>query len=618
MLSEAVVGDAAEVPSDPTGFAIAFRRIAAEHVGAIAVLVVGFGLVLALHGFLPGLSQPPVQAHLATAAVECLHNQGLGGVSTRCDSVGLPVGQPFLSGAPQTLVALPFAYLPGVDDSSAHILAEILGNAVGLAGGFLLARRLGALDLTAALAAVGYLASLSIVFVNGFAATFNGFVLLPMSVFVSISILDLLIARRRQVVGVLGLVVNGLVMAFTDGYGFMLMAVMTAIVWLWTAIASYDSARARAAWIVTVMAANGFAALVYSRWQPSGAYGTTVPIEMFRSMGADVATFVLPQSHLWWAHLTGLSVDFSAGWGDQSAYRSNYLGLILVGLAVYAVIKNRQSPLVVGLAIAAVVAGILSLGPSLKLYDLREPPIVPGQVAYVMPAEEATVGLPTSTVYALVPGFTEMRATYRWIVATVLCLFMLGSVATSGLWRSGRRNLAVILGVLALVEVFPNVPEFVRYNRAHHAKVEAFREGPQAEFVKLVHPDDVVLLLPAGNDFLANAMVGAAGSHSYNVGIDKNMSYSQSAWPPEIRRAAETYATPEGPDAVADALRAGASVVAFPNFDMNASANGWPPDGAEIERRGQIAAQYASDPRFDVTTSQWFTVLRLRDEPVGS
>jgi hypothetical protein len=588
-----------------------------RHLWAVVLAGSLFALVVLLHGLVPGLRQPTVQSHLGQGAVDCLRREGLGALDLRCDRVGLPVGQPFLSGLPQTYLALFVSFLPGVGGGAARTVVDVVIDAASFAACFALARRCGAARVPAIFAAFIYLASLSIIHINGFAATFNGFVLLPVSLLVTLWVIDMVEAEQPLQRWAPLALVSSLVFVFTDGYAFVMACLLSsALIGSW-ALSTGLPVATRLRTIGAVAAIALLAVIAYRIYVPGSAYSAGLPIDVFRSMGADAATFVLPQHTSWWADATGATVDFAGGWGDRSAYRSNYLGIVAVAVASVVLFHCRKNWILRALAAAAIASLLLSLGPSLKLWSLSPTDDGPVGERYYMPASEARLGLPTSWLYEFLPGFSDMRATYRWVVVVVVVIAISASIGVSLLWQRGRRVAAALVGVLVLVDLAPNIPAILESNRGWDRQYEEFVRGPGGEFPNLVLSGERVLFLPAGNDFLANALIGRTESTSYNVGIDKNAAYSQSHWPTDVATAAAAFGGEGSRDAAASALGESVDVIVVPYFSLRDNAIVWPvSDEVRLGIRDS-AESFRTDARFQVLDGNWFSMIRL-DTKAGS
>jgi hypothetical protein len=270
--------------------------------GAIAA----FLLVLALHGFLPGRSQPALMALENAGMIECLHRQGLESLRSWCMAVGRPVGAPLLTGLPQVYTGWLISYLPGIDAWRASAIADVLFDAAGFVATYLLLRRWLAPRWIGLLAATMYLGSLSIVFLNGFAYTFTGYVLLPLYVLVSLRILDSF-ARGRKVRPALATLGVTFLAVFTDGYSFFAAALLIGTLLLgWARRHPTHDVGAVLAAVGAFALSAAAATLAYVAYVPASVNHLNVGIGAFRYLGLDLATLFLPQSSLWWPSWLGL------------------------------------------------------------------------------------------------------------------------------------------------------------------------------------------------------------------------------------------------------------------------------------------------------------------------
>lgn len=567
-------------------------------------------VVMSVHGFLPGQSQPTVQPHLASGGAECLKRMGLDALTNYCQQLGAPGGQPLLSGLPQTYLAALFTWLPAVDSWTAHVMVDVLCDVAALSSLTLLLMRWQVSRWIALPASLAYLTSLSILWINGFAATFNGFVLIPVHVFLTVVALDQLGTSgwpRKSIAVMFG---AALLAVFTDGYGFFEggMLVTVLVLWWWRSADLPD--RRRHIGLATYVGSTLAAVFLYLMYVPPGSYATPVPISVFRAFGADATSFVLPQSFQWWTDHFGGAVDFSRSWGDGSASRSNYLGVVLIGLTGWILLRRRDVSIVRPLVVAGLIAAFLALGPSLKIWDMRDTAVI-SPASTSMPQDEATLWLPSTWLYEYAPGFDALRATFRWGVVAVLVVIMCGALAIQRLRDEGRKGLALALGVLAFIDVAPAYSAFQEIADVQGERLASMKQGPLTEITELVGEGDLVLFLPTSNDFLVNAMIPPTGATTYNVGIDKNVAYSSERWPQSVQDARATFGTPGEVDAVLEVLRGEATVVIFTHLSLRDAAIS--SDLEAFERDAAAVARtvaYERDDRFQVSSTEWFTAVR--------
>ena len=212
-------------------------------------------------------------------------------------------------------------------------------------------------------------------------------------------------------------------------------------------------------------------------------------------MGADLVTLVLPTNVQWWAGWAPLRAAPNLLWGDESNSSFNYLGLLILVLAVVGLLVGVRRGLHVVVQVAAVglVALVFSLGPSLKINEIRGP--LPSPVtykSYLMEPDAAVIELPTTWLYENAPGFDMMRTPYRWVNVTRFGVLLLAATGARWLWRRSDRptsRVAVVaVCALAVLEVAPNVPARLEKYTASGATIESFTSDVVDPLGRVVPP----------------------------------------------------------------------------------------------------------------------------------
>lgn len=577
---------------------------------AVAVL----GIVGWINGLFPGDSPTGAASYLTTGQIQCSASMGWSSLVDYCDALGIPQGFPYVLGLPWILFGALLTHLPGVGSFAAYLLIGWISIGIGLGGGCQLMRTLDAPWVIALITPAIYLCSPSVLGMSGFGPTWTGFVLLPFYTWVHVAVMNRLDGPGRIWPALVCLWPLSALAMFTDGYSFITGWLLAGCLWLaWTVRGSAVPIR-KCLGLVCAAAAAGTAVLAYELYVPGGSF-TPTAIDLFRAMGLDVVTLVAPTPQFWVWNLLGLDRDFSMLWGDGSNSTFNYVGVVMVGLAIglFVVLRKRVSSRVVAFGVAAVLALLLSLGPSLKIDDARPAALesVVTYESYLMPADLATAGLPTEFLYAKVPGLSDVRATYRWFLLTRFCVIVLAGLAIAELARSGRRTTATVLAVIAILDTAPNLPLQARDHSAAGAQTAAVRTNLVPDFRSAVRPGERVLFLPAGNDFLADLLAPSADVASYNAGGDKNLVLAQHSWPAPVTAAVANFGKAGEADAIEVALQSGlVDAVVLPRFDLRWSSYNWPASAAEQAVGDAAAARLVKDPRFTLTSTEWFSVVR--------
>lgn len=580
---------------------------------ALAALI-ALGVVLLVHGFLPGLLSTNVWDYLLEGDMRCLSNAGLHALTSGCDAVGSPVGYPFMSGGPIVYLGWALMETTRMSSYAAYVISGVLFDAVALAGAYGLLRTFRVHRAIALVAAVAYLISPTLIGMRDFGPTYTGIALLP-----ALALADIWFVRLAERGGWNRLAIAAVVycaiktgLLFLDGYAFTMSVLMTAAIWV------FYFAQPKALWSAKVVSAA--AAVIIAHVAAVGLYRLATPsilgadpIAVFRSMGLDVKTLVLPTRYVWGPRLVGATWDHSQLWGDGTNSAYNYVGLIGLALAIAAVALRWRQRHVLPIAVAGVAALVLSFGPALKVGDVRGslPPRIPG-ASYLMPESAATAELPWDRVYRI-PGPKQMRATYRWSALTRFALVLLAALTVDALWRRPRRRaLAVVVGLLAVVEVLPNVPLLVSLYRDYYRSQAAIDATVIPDLRAATKHNERIFFLSAGredNDYLANYLASTAHVTTLNAGGDKNAFYATTGWPKAVARLARQSA---GPAEARAALKSGAvDVVVAPYFHLRWAAYAWPPSETSRAGASRHFAPLLSASGLTVQRFRWFATLRL-------
>ena len=583
---------------------------------ALVLAVPAFMFVLFVHGFLPGLVSDAPTTYLSEASVQCLHDLGASALWSWCHDYGEPLGYPLLTGGPVLGLGALAMYLPGVGASGANMLAAATFDAVALAGGYGLMRRLGAGRIVALGAGAAFLLTPTIIGLRPFGGTFFGFALLPAYAYADLIVLAAIGRGGKQTVAlaVTGYSVVKTAALFMDGYSFVASNLVSALLVLTWVLSSGVSYRRRAVGVAAFVLANILALALYMLYVP-GAYDAS-PIEMYRSMGLDVVTLIVPTEWVWPAAKLNYTGDHRELWGDGTNSAFNYLGVICLGLAIAYVARRPRLPSAVAIATAGVVALILAVGPALKINDARPSAAgLPTYQSYLMPKGDAFADLPWAGVFTAAPGLKSMRATYRWFAVTRLALIVLAALTIDALLR--RRGLwrwaALVVAALAIVELMPNVPLYASTARAHHRQITAMQSSAGAEVRAATRSGEQAFLLNydgTHNDYLANYLASAADLRAYNAGGDKNAALAAAHWPTEI---APLGAAVVKGDAVERAFASGRlDVIIAPLFHLRWSSYAWPPPRGDRAQANKAFAPLLADRRFRIDRRRWIVTVRPR------
>ncbi len=596
------------------------RVKAAAFVAVVAVLI----LVLAAYKLLPG-QLPNAQSMIGDAAyAQCLHDTRTAG-GAGCLSFGYPHGSPKPFGLPVSLLADAVSGGDGevTPAEVRSVYAGILALAFVLAS--ILFRRIAGGWTLGVLGAALYLLAPVVQLQSGYAALQLGLALIPGYLLLDVLLLDALRDRRwGRVAALLVLVAATRVFAlFLDGYSFLFACALTTVYFALSAAVSRGRRVPALLAIAAHIACSGLAAWAYRQYMPSNALGV-MPLDFFRGAGVDLLTMLVPIQWQGLYGVLGLGVDIQPemSYGGRASLLGTFVGysyLLALGLLAWGVARRRiQAPGV--LACAAMLAGLfavlLSMGPSLKFNDFRDDQTrasALGFQAYLMPEAAATMPLHTGWVYQNVPGIRNARVLARWQVLARLALVVVMLLALRALWSGGRRTQAVLLAVLAVLEVMPNPFTVAAESRGARERAELIHGTHAREFATLVRPGERVLLLQlhdgaSDNEYAANTLCARARARCYNAGGDKAMIVVESAWPEEIMAARRRRDIGDNVEAAFD--KGLLDVVVVPHFDLRHVVYPWWQEAVDRASIDTALAREFEGRGMRVQQAEGFTVLR--------
>ena len=532
-----------------------------------------FALVFGVHAALPFVAMPTLgQALWITGFGTSFARGGL--LNLYAHNFGFPAPAPIVFGLPGAYPA-GLCIAAGMHPGDAYALVICLWLAVAFVGASRAARLLQLPPPVASLAAATWL-TLPLVWNHAHYSMLSmGFALLPTYLVAPLALCrPPLLTRPAAARVVLAYALAAVVAVFMDGYTFMCFAVGATFLLAWTAWAQPPLRRQ--------LLRLGVPAHVVSLLVAFGLYRAYVgrtefyvePMEAFRAWGVDLRFLVLPtRGTHWLADLVGYSEPRSVieQFGDASVWQTTFvLPLLLAG--AWAWLRTRaRSRLALAFWAMALFGGYMALGPSVKCHDLR-PVSLQARHDPLMPPELAGPQTGTSLLSKHLPGFKNMRASYRWMGLSALGLWLLIL-----LWLAqpgARRRYLVLVGIVLL-----NLPEPVEKWRValdYRADLRQLDAELLDDLRGTLRPQERVVFLPFGNDFIINYLASQLDLRAYNIGGDKNLAQARLAWPPTLLEFPMLQVDPGFVPRVQALLARDADAVVVPYFDMLWAAHHWP------------------------------------------
>jgi hypothetical protein len=591
-----------------------------------ALLLLVFAVTCLMHGLVPGVMFPSLGIPFPTMAHG--HAMALDGVFHYSRYFGHPYGAPLVNGLPIALVQALIMRVFSTGPIDAYVTSYGAFLALAFFGAWRLFRRFDLGPWLSILGAGLFLSSIFVVGHQDFASLMIGFALLPLSAWLDLKMLAHF--RARETLGwtwlalLLVSVLWKSLLLLIDGYSFVISAVFSGAVLAFGWVGPLRIKRLKLVLVcaLSVAIAHVAAYLVYLAYVPGAKGYDAMPADFLRAQGADLATLVIPFNQSTqlsrWLKMPATSHRGQEFYGDGSNAVFNYIGLTLLLAIPGMILTWRRHRELRPLLVAGGVCFVLSIGPSIKIHNLRPPPEkgrVIGFNDYLMKPQEAFLNLHTEDIYLSVPGVKIMRSVYRWqigfrIVATALALLTIAALYD----RRWRISASAMLLILAIDSIPPVWKKITRYAAQHQAAERLFTDV-LGELCPVIARHSQVVFVSTENDYLANPIAVSLECFSYNVGGDKNQMLASPQWPAEIR---EIMARK---NIVRNAERLHASgrldYVILPYFNLRWDSYAWPPKPAKLQEGRRAVEALLQDVRgnFTITRGAYTAVIDLRAAP---
>jgi len=306
---------------------------------------------------------------------------------------------------------------------------------------------------------------------------------------------------------------------------------------------------------------------------------------------------------------------------DGESLRHVYIGIVLLAViplaALFRASLHRRNLLFLAVGLTSFV---LSLGPSLKINDRRNPDQLSGSGItfkdYFMPEDAATFSMPYQSIYTL-PPLKYMRSVSRWHLFTMISFVVTLMALSSILWSRGYRGkfIALLLVGLVFIEHFPQTKNRSALVDIYTKGFNRFNATALDEFKNIASPRDVVLFLRPngiGNEYLSTYLCSFAQCTAYNVSGDKSLEIARKQWPKLVS------ATVKKPNIarISELLESKlVSLIVFPHFDMRWNSYGWPPDEQTKESLSKSVEEYWNkSENLEYQKHEWYSTFRLKNK----
>ncbi|QMV71858.1 hypothetical protein HS961_02860 [Comamonas piscis] len=575
------------------------------HIGQASFYVIACLFVIFVNGAVPFFGIPTLgQAVWTTGFSQSFANDSI--LSIHAHNIGAPHPAAMAFGLAGAWLAGVFIRL-GLHAADAYALMVACWLTLAFWGAYRLSRALEVAPALSVIAALGW-GTMPMVWNHaGYSMLSTGIALLPLYMWTALRFLDApLLGHYGRAISYLMACILAI---FMDGYSFMMFATgasILAVAWYW---------RKRASWLHLGIHGLCFltAYVLFALYIGRGQYAAA-DLNFFRGWGADLGFFLIPSAGVhWFADLAGWSRPRSMReyFGDESVWITTFCLPLLVFAAVFFLLgKGRYKyPLMLILLFGFYMA----MGPSLKFNSLKPAT----ETSLSMDAKYAIAPTGSGFISQHVPGFKNMRASYRW---AALGVFGAWALLVAALSRTQRKEVSVAAAlslVLVVAANLPNLPQRWELQKSYRSQFMQIDQDLLLSLGQQLHPGDKVAFMPWRNDFLVNYLASKLDVVAYNIGGDKNFEDARRFWP-EILKTMPLGGIPDDfSQRIVSLLRSGdADAVVIPYVDMLWAAHRWPYPAEGREALRPKLLELSASPLVSVAEETSYAVIRLKPPSV--
>ena len=602
------------------------------------VILVGFPValffILFLHGAIPFLAVPTLgQAVWTTGFSQSFINQSP--FTIHATNFGFPRPAAIAFGLAGAYPAGLLITL-GLNPVDAYAAMAAIWLTVAFFGAWRLSLLLGLSGLRALLTTVLWM-SMPIIWAHASNSMLSlGIALLPFYIWIALQvIIKRVIGHKDLLCKITLFIVTCIIAVFMDGYTYVMFAVGVAVLGVFSFFYLSDLRRHLIVFALpTIIVAFALSYFLYTAYIGQSFFEPET-MDFFRGWGVDLTFIAMPTRGMhWFWDTVGLSVVRSNRYffGDSNVWISTFsLPIIIAGLAGWWRMKAK-SRLATGFLLLSLFGFYMALGPSLKLNSTRsESMIESGDFSPLMLEEQAIAPTGNAILSENVPGFQQMRASYRWHA-----LGMVGFWGLIVIWLGSlklRIHLTWGLLLVAVLIVF-NLPNFNgTWQRAPvlsnldtiwQARLEdiSYTNNRKAflrmeneiiyEMRNLLQEEEIVAFLPYRNDFLVNYIAARLNIRAFNIGGDKNLFTAKEHWPSLMKGLHMGQICTVFADRILLLLaNREVDAVVLPYIDMLWAAHFWPAPVEFSEQLAPVIAELNASEFVTIHKREHYAVVRI-------
>lgn len=587
------------------------------------LLVSAWSLMLVMHGAVPFLLSPTLgQAVWSTGFSQSFVNQSLWTVYATNFGAPEPAAMAFgLPGAWLTALYIQLGLQP--PDAYSAMVASWMTLAMGSA--YAMARHFSVKPVLAILAALGWM-SMPVIWAHaGYSMLSIGIALLPLYFLSSLKLLEQCAPADYEPVShqnlwKLSYPLVCILAVFMDGYSFMFFAVGASLLGGWWCWKANSAGRKRLALIALPLHMLGLLAayLLYGAFVGKSGY-SAAPLDSFRGWGADLIFFARPTLGMHWLpDILGWSVLRSnqQHFGDASVWVTTFSIPVIIGGTWAAWRMARIQRAALGLLLMTGFGFYMAMGPSIKLNSVKSEGIAQSPF---MPAEAALAPTGSGILSERLPGFNNMRASYRWTALGVFGAWGLLLLAQSTRNQRGTQLFAAALMVGVILLNLPDLPKKWTQDAKNRSMFFQLETDLVDDMRQVLHAKERVAFLPYRNDFLVNYLAARLNIVSFNIGGDKNLETAMAHWPSRMRGFQPGQIDAQFANRIVMLLASRqADSVILPYSDMLWAAHTWPYPQEYKNQMQSVARSLQRLDMFTIIEREHYITVRLNPEYRGT
>ena len=583
-----------------------------------ATVILSLAVVLVIHGSIPFLTMPTLgQAIWATGFSQSFANDSAFSIYAKNFGNPEPAAISFgLSGAYPTSILIRL----GLHPADAYTLISALFISIAFWGAWKTARGFKLDTPQTALVTILWMSMPIFWWHAGYSYLSYGIGLLPFYFWISLSLLK---CNTKNINSKLHIAISNIAVAllavFMDGYSFMMFATASSLFFAYTFLRFPELRKSLLRFALPVhLFSFFFAYVMYATYLGKPQFEAS-PIDFFRGWGADLMFLLVPSKGVHWIwDLLELSQlrTVREQFGDDSVWMTTFaLPILLVGFIAWWQ-THREAKIASVFLIIALFGFYMALGPSFKIDSVRSAQLIAtGDLSPAMSAKLAIAPTGSALLSEHLPGFINMRASYRWAAMGFLGLWLLVVLLLSQVKTTWSKCLVIPTIIFLIISNLPNIGTKLYNNMCFRNNFFDIENSLVNDMKKFLHEGEMVAFLPYRNDFFANYLASRLKIQTYNIGGDKNLIEAERHWPLTMKQFTMGKIDERFVERVL-LLLAGreADSVVLPHIDLLSSAHYWPAPDIYKDELKPIIARLRCSQYVQVYEREHYTLVRLTKE----